>query len=212
MTADRVVYFDLDGTLVTYDRSFRAIFEDGVHPVGDDVYDVYTTALFDAIDEAASTPYRDAFTTTVEQTDLAGDPESLAAAYIDAEVAAATAVEGARSVLETATDQGPVGVLTNGAGPVQRRKLAALDLTTHVDVVVASGEAGHRKPAADLFAIAEDRLSGDDYVYVCDDPVADVGGATGVGWTTILVGATPEADEPPSTETVDSLTAVGDHL
>jgi len=210
--ADRVVWFDLDGTLLTYDRPFREIFEDGIHPVSDAVYEAYTDALFDALDAGAATPYRRAFATTVERTALDGPPERLAADYVDAEVAAATVTPGARSALAAAADHGPVGVVTNGADPVQRRKLAATDLRSSVDAVVVSGAAGVRKPDPRLFEIAERRLSGETHVYVCDDPVTDVAGATRAGWPSILVGDAPAENGAAPSQTVESIAAVADHL
>jgi putative hydrolase of the HAD superfamily len=44
-----------------------------------------------------------------------------------------------------------LGVITNGQGPVQRRKLAALALDREFDAVLVSGEEGVRKPDAEIF-------------------------------------------------------------
>jgi putative hydrolase of the HAD superfamily len=51
-----------------------------------------------------------------------------------------------------------LGVITNGEGEAQRAKLAAIGLTEHFPLVLASGEVGVAKPDAAIFALACKRL------------------------------------------------------
>jgi putative hydrolase of the HAD superfamily len=60
--------------------------------------------------------------------------------------------------LAAAHPQAKLGVITNGEGEPQRAKLAAIGLGERFEVVVASGEAGVAKPAAEIFALACERL------------------------------------------------------
>jgi putative hydrolase of the HAD superfamily len=52
----------------------------------------------------------------------------------------------------------PLGIVTNGEGEPQRAKLAAIGLTDRFGVFVASAEVGMRKPDADIFLHACERL------------------------------------------------------
>jgi putative hydrolase of the HAD superfamily len=51
-----------------------------------------------------------------------------------------------------------LGVVTNGEGEPQRAKLAAIGLSEHFRVMVASGEVGVAKPDAEIFTLACERL------------------------------------------------------
>lgn len=51
-----------------------------------------------------------------------------------------------------------LGVVTNGEGEPQRAKLAAIGLSEHFRLVVASGEEGVAKPDREIFALACERL------------------------------------------------------
>lgn len=58
-----------------------------------------------------------------------------------------TLLAGAKALLSTLRDDGvPVGVLTNGPGAVQRKKIERTGLDRLVDHVAISGEIGHWKP------------------------------------------------------------------
>jgi putative hydrolase of the HAD superfamily len=78
-----------------------------------------------------------------------------------------------------------IGVLTNGAPDIQRRKVAALGLTSLVDEVVCATEIGDGfgKPARTTFETALQRLGAvaPAAVFVGDDPDADIAGAIGAG-------------------------------
>ncbi|MFI5701846.1 HAD family hydrolase [Streptomyces xanthochromogenes] len=77
-----------------------------------------------------------------------------------------------------------IGVATNGAGNIQRAKLAATGLAPLVDGICASGDVGVRKPDRHLFEAAAAEcgvsLSAGGWM-VGDDPETDMGGATGAG-------------------------------
>lgn len=53
-----------------------------------------------------------------------------------------------------------------GVGRAQRGKLDAVDLTKYFNSIVVSGEVGVRKPEPEIYAIAEQRLPADQYVFV----------------------------------------------
>lgn len=76
-----------------------------------------------------------------------------------------------------------LGVVTNGQGVRQRRKLAALGLAGAFDAVLVSGEEGVRKPDAEIFrrALARCGAAAHEALFVGDHPVADVEGAHRAG-------------------------------
>lgn len=188
MTESRAaVWFDLDGTLITYDTDFESIFEAAVGDAGPEVVSTYSDAVLTAIRDGVRTPYESAFATTVETTSLTGDPASLAADYVEAELAATTVQPGAEAVVELAADAGPTGVVTNGGEPVQRRKLAVHDLASPFDAVVVSGAYGVAKPDPELFHRAAALVSATTHVYVGNSVEDDVRGAHDAGWEAVLV-------------------------
>jgi putative hydrolase of the HAD superfamily len=76
-----------------------------------------------------------------------------------------------------------LGVVTNGEGEPQRAKLAAIGLSEHFEVVVASGEEGVAKPDAGIFALACERLGAEREltVHVGDRLDLDAEGAVAAG-------------------------------
>lgn len=83
----------------------------------------------------------------------------------------------------------PVGVLTNGASAMQRRKLDRTGLGAAVDVVVVSEEIGYAKPAPEAFTIACERLGVPSraVLYAGDNLHIDTEGATGAGLQAALI-------------------------
>lgn len=81
-----------------------------------------------------------------------------------------------------------VGVLTNGPGELQRRKLAVTGLDAEVDAIAISGEIGAHKPAAAAFAAALDLLgcSAGAAAMVGDSVANDVIGALGHGFAHVV--------------------------
>ena len=104
---------------------------------------------------------------------------------------------------------GPVVVISNGSGPVQRRKIEAAGLAQRVDHVVISGEIGVEKPAPEIFAkaLALGGVAARDAHMIGDHPVRDVGGAQAVGISATLL-RTPWFAPPPGVQVVDRIDEV----
>jgi putative hydrolase of the HAD superfamily len=83
-----------------------------------------------------------------------------------------------------------LGMVTNGTGVLQRAKLAALGVEGLFDPLIISEEVGVRKPDPRAFelAVASWGLLPEAVLFVGDDPVADIAGATAVGMRTLRVG------------------------
>ncbi|WP_049912936.1 HAD family hydrolase [Natrialba hulunbeirensis] len=193
------VYFDLDGTLCTYDESFESLFRQTVSPYDiptATAYDAYVEHLLDALDRCEPDPYRRAFETIVTKHDLEADvtPATLAADHCEREVDATVTTPGATQVLESVAATNPTGIITNGDGEQQRAKLERHGLDDRVDEVLVSNEVGVRKPDRELFATAKARLPADDYVYVGDSYDEDIIGARDAGFRTVYVTGAGESD------------------
>lgn len=95
-----------------------------------------------------------------------------------------------------------LGVITNGPGTLQRRKLAVLGLERAFDAVLVSDEEGVRKPDAEIFrrALARLEVMAEEAMFVGDHPVADVEGAHRAGllavWKAVPYWPAVVADAP----------------
>lgn len=182
-----VIYVDLDGTLVQYDRSFADIFTDACEQVGvaptEEYQQHYVRRFFDRFAAFHDDPFLAAARDLRREFDLDVDPVAFRDARVDAELAATTVAAGVRDALDELGRAHRLGVLSNGVGTVQREKLAVHDMLGLFDAVVVSHDVGATKPDRHIFETAEMRLPDDDHVYVGDDAEDDVGGAVDAGWT-----------------------------
>lgn len=186
------IWFDLDGTLLQYDRSFEAMFEESLAAVGVDevpetAFDEYTRRLFDAVDGCENDIYRLGFDAVEASFELGIDPETAAEEYVERELESATVVDGAKAVLESVGERAEIGILTNGDAIVQRQKIERQGLDDLVDATIVSGEAGVRKPDPAAFDLAKERLPADEYVFVGDEYETDVVPAGEAGFRAVHV-------------------------
>lgn len=110
----------------------------------------------------------------------------------------------AEEVLNTLKTAGyPLGVLSNGAPRVQRRKLEGAGLRDYFQEVLVSGDMGVGKPRKEPFLEIAGRFNRppEDLVMVGDNPEKDIRGAAAVGMPGILVQRDSES-APSTTDTV----------
>jgi putative hydrolase of the HAD superfamily len=96
--------------------------------------------------------------------------------------------DGVDALLKTIADlKMRTAIVTNGQTHIQLRSLLALNLDRRVDAYLISEQEGCRKPEAEIFVRAADRLGVQtkDCIFVGDSPEADMLGAHGVGMKTI---------------------------
>lgn len=89
-----------------------------------------------------------------------------------------------------------LGLISNGSGPMQRRKLREAGLESLFALVLISGEAGVAKPDAAIFRRALSFFHADTATMVGDDPHNDIRPAHALGLATVhlvLPGDAPEA-------------------
>jgi putative hydrolase of the HAD superfamily len=192
----RVIVFDLDGTLLAFDRPYgtilRETFEECVGESRTEWADTYSETFFERFRALDPNPVRGAFEAVG-----VGDPEVLGRTLLEHEIAASEPPSGLHADLERLAEEHRLGVLTNGLPDWQRAKLRAHDLEGWFDAVVTSYEAGAHKPDSAPFRELEGRLNAEAYAMVGDSD-EDVSGARGVGWETYRYsgsgfGGVPEA-------------------
>jgi HAD superfamily hydrolase (TIGR01509 family) len=218
-TTDRMVdavCFDLDDTLVTYERS-----------VGDVLAAAFDRADVDQCFSAAD--YRDAFDDYAEQTDTVAELRRACFADLAAAggrdpasgVAVANAYEAERDQTRVRTLPGagdlldavdrPTALVTNGAPEMQRRKLAGAGLDDAFDAVVFAGYDAPAKPDPEPFRRALDALDcrPGRAVHVGNSVSSDVAGAHAAGVQSVWVHGDPDrTPEPTPDHTFPDLHAV----
>lgn len=149
-------FFDLDDTLLdtksalrAWSADFAAAFVAGVEDAACDVYLRVTAA---ANWQGFVAEARECYGITASDAELM---EHVAAVYPGKFVLE----QPVREALAGLRGEGfRIGVVTNGTTLVQQAKVDSVGLRPHVDVVVDSEAAGHRKPDRRIFEIAADEL------------------------------------------------------
>ena len=103
----------------------------------------------------------------------------------------------------------PLGVITNGDGDQQRRKLRDTGVAACFRSVVISGDVGVAKPHREIFdrSAAQMGLPPDELLFIGDNPHTDVQGALGAGWHCVWLNRLGLEHEV-AARTVAELTAV----
>ena len=149
-----------------------------------------------------------------EALERAGHPDErlaheLQRRYADARRAGETIDPEAEPVLRDLHGDHRLALLTNGAGDVQREKLARTPLAGYFAEIVISVEVGVGKPDPRLFEIALGRLgvAASDAVMVGDSRLRDVAGAQRAGMRAVWIdrGASWEGDGPAPDATIRRL-------
>ncbi|MFE9221326.1 HAD family hydrolase [Streptomyces lavendulae] len=122
---------------------------------------------------------------------LSDAPDDLWHEYVHGIARSVRCFPGAREGLEALGGEGwTIGIATNGAGDIQRAKLAATGLAPLFDGICVSGEVGVRKPARGFFEAAATAcgvpLSGGGWM-VGDGPETDMVGARAAGLRSLWV-------------------------
>lgn len=197
------VYFDLDGTLLSYSTPFAELFRQTI-PVEatNEMTETYSKQVLSSITRLEERPYQRAFDAVSEKYNLNVDPEALAAEYIEREATATRMSHTVLSLVESIATRHQTGILTNGDGQMQRKKIGKHGLDDLVDTVIVSNEVGSRKPDRDIFEEAKRRLPAEVFVYIGDTFEEDIVPAREAGFKTVYVGE----DEHPNTPVAASTT------
>ncbi len=111
------------------------------------------------------------------------DPASFVNAYFEGLSQHGEPLEGVRDFLASLKGKLILGVVTNGPGPVQRRRLLEAELMEFPDLLVVSCEVGTAKPDPEILEIAV-RLAGSEKnrtLFVGDSAGSDMAAAKAAG-------------------------------
>ncbi|MCX4799928.1 HAD family hydrolase [Streptomyces sp. NBC_01242] len=202
----RLALFDLDGTLVDRQTAVRDALTAlcRAHDFDSVTEQWLRTELIDRANPDNFVRLRDVF-------GLAVPAGQLWQEYVDLMAAAVTCrpevLEGLARLRAAAWT---IGIVTNGAGDVQRAKLAVTGLARLVDGVAVSGDLEIRKPDQRLYELAAsrcDRNLTDGGWMTGDNPVGDIGGGHQAGLRTIWLRGRPWPDGLPAAHhVVDDVT------
>ncbi|RQG86805.1 HAD family hydrolase [Natrarchaeobius halalkaliphilus] len=181
------VIFDLDNTLVVFDRDRNARLaattdEVGAPPLTNEEYlSVHKKYLTNETREPIFAEL------LADQDDI--DPAAAAAAYRDVTAEAILPLDGVVAMLEELSHEYSIGLLTNGPERAQREKLATLGWDNLFDEALATGEIQSGKPDSLSFKtiLNELAVSPEEAVYVGDSIESDINGATNAGLRAIQV-------------------------
>ncbi|MFB6210075.1 MAG: HAD family hydrolase [Halobacteriales archaeon] len=190
--AIEAVGFDLDYTLAVPARDRAALLDAAIAAVDGPSIDREAYLEAHRSNQAGRTETRaPIFADLLDRTDVDTDvdPETLASRYREAINEAITPVDGAESLIASLCDRYRVGLLTNGPVAAQRSKLTTLGWSTLFDAVVISGELEAGKPDGAAFRALCEALetTPDRLVYIGDEPIADIVGATDAGIRAIQI-------------------------
>ena len=212
------VTFDLDSTLLQYERSpgevlQRAYDNLGMEPIFP-VEEYY--ARYDEFAEKYDSQQRlraECFATLAAE--HGADPEdgrAVAAAFTEErDQSRVEFLPGAERVLSAASERYQTAVITNGAADAQRQKIGALGIDDYVETIVVAGAESPPKPATEPFEQALGTLDVDPTaaVHVGDSGETDVAGSTAAGMASILIGD-PSPDDPEPTGQAQSVAELAD--
>jgi len=189
------IFFDLDGTLITYPEDFRTLFEESIgSEVSDEVFDLYVDKLFQSIENLEDSPYQKAFIEAEKAADIDFNAEKAAENYIEIELNATELNQDLYNLMKKFSKKHNVGILTNGEGNVQRKKIRRHGISEVADDIIISNEVGSRKPGQEIFQIAKDRITADNYIYIGDTYEEDIEPAKKTGFKTVYISGENEAD------------------
>ncbi|MEU6601977.1 HAD family hydrolase [Streptomyces flaveolus] len=193
----RLALFDLDGTLA--DR--QSALGDAVtglckaHALPPAAEQWLRTELADRATASDFARLRGAFGLRVPVTDLWQEYVTLMATAVSCRPEVLEGLACLRAAAWT------IGVITNGAGDIQRVKLAATGLAAMVDGVAVSADLEIRKPDLRLFELAASRCGAslrDGGWMVGDNSAGDIGGGHRAGLRTIWLRGRPWPDGLPA--------------
>jgi putative hydrolase of the HAD superfamily len=214
------VLFDLDDTLVTYNRSTAELLGESFEAVGVDPF-FSAEAYFSRYEEFL--PTTDSIEALREACFSAIADDKGRDAALGRDVARAfnarrdhgdvRLLPGAREVLDAFADEYRLGIVTNGPPDVQRPKLAGAGLDEAFETVVFAGYDTAPKPEPEPFhrALAALDSSADRAAHVGNSLASDVAGANAAGLRSVWVPAYEESADVTPHHRLDSLDELVDH-
>jgi len=216
MNQYKVVFFDLDRTLVDFDTNAKLAFRDMYHShkleqlgVPDDkhfydTYMVHNLMLWDLYNKGEikkevlkSQRFKLVLADYHVQDDMLAN--ELSEQYLENSLKYNVLFPEVKETLDYLLAKGySLAIITNGFVEIQYRKLKKSGLDKYFSVVVTSDEVGHKKPDERIFlhACALANVSPKDAVMIGDDWDNDIVGAVNVGMDPVLFNPRGVYDNP----------------
>ncbi|MRW93004.1 noncanonical pyrimidine nucleotidase, YjjG family [Duganella sp. FT80W] len=154
--------FDLDDTLLDFKASEQLSFSRTLQQLG---YDGATDNLFpqyQAINLALWRAFEtgtvskdflkvERFRQTFAAHELALDPATASALYLEALSDTVVLIDGALALCRQLAAHGEIGIITNGVQAIQHRRIASSGLGEHISFIATSEACGHAKPDSRFF-------------------------------------------------------------
>lgn len=209
------VIFDMDGTLIEHTWKLSQIthqlyerFANGLDPITHDEFfetfwqkseDLWYMMVDGAIDGDTVAKY--SYFNALRQLDKdTSQAEAMLAYWNELVLEEAQPFEDTYTVLDTLRETYTTGILTNGFIRLQRLKIEKYGLANHVQFTLVSEEAGYHKPDARAFVealrLCPNGAKPEQTIYVGDNLIADIQGATEAGITPVLMNPRDTLDPP----------------
>ena len=215
------ILFDLDHTLLDSDASEALAFEHTLRSIGVEepaqhlpTYKQINSALWKRVELGELSP-NDVkvirFEQLLEALGIDGDPDAMGATYVRGLGDYGELYPDALGLLDACADA-QLGLVTNGIGAVQRRRLERLGLNRYFDGVAISGEIGVAKPDPAIFDhLGFGDLDPDTTVMIGDSLTSDIAAGHNASFATLWFNPNNKpATEPPPTTQAQSLAELFD--
>lgn len=194
-----IIIFDLDDTLhkeKAYLKSaFREISDKLRAEVGKDVF-ANMMQLYHAGEEV--------FGTIIEEYNIQESSKSdLLSIYREHQPNFKLEPDVADKLSEIKKQKIPTGLITDGRSLTQRNKLKGLGLTDYFDEILISEEFGSEKPNPKNFEYMQNKLKGENYIYIGDNIQKDFIAPNRLGWKTICLLGNGDNIHPQNFEDID---------
>ena len=188
------VLFDLDNTLIDRTGAFRSFCVE-LYRSNDAIRQVSTeeeaVSFLVELDQDGMCDRRRLFEQVISKWPGSfEDEEEAVEVYMSRYPSLASLAPSTLRLLDDLRSRGvPLGIVTNGGSEMQWAKVRYSGLADLVNAVVVSGDLGIRKPDPRIFELALGKIGAraEITLFVGDNPVADILGASGVGMTSAWI-------------------------
>ncbi|WP_417335795.1 YjjG family noncanonical pyrimidine nucleotidase [Halobacteriovorax marinus] len=187
--------FDLDDTLLNFKESERLAFKDVIQRLDvktplDELFSYYqkvNEGLWRELEYGKVTKdflKVERFKLLFENFSLKLDPQTASDYYLDALPKNVELMDGAIDLCEWLKSKGRLGIITNGIGIIQRKRLEVSNLLPYFDFIAISDDCGFSKPDIRFFEYSEKLAKGiikEETLIIGDRYDADIVGAHNYG-------------------------------
>ncbi|MCK4506817.1 MAG: HAD family hydrolase [Candidatus Aegiribacteria sp.] len=190
----KTILFDLDGTLVNYDAAQKCAAAKAIEQLGKSLSPELEQKVLELVSGNAVQdieacrpgwmPADSAYMQNIFTEAGVNLPSGLFLSnYFEAMSQHGEALPGVIDLLISLKKDHTIGIVSNGLGPVQRKRLAKAELMEYLDLLVVSCEAGYAKPDPAIlqFAMKLAESTPENTLFVGDSAGSDMGVAEAAG-------------------------------